>query len=104
MNALPPAIVSSLPSEFLDQMEIDTENWDAVLTLWEAKAARESPASLAEFHAWQRAFHAKRGEVLVRVSALERYSHHEWGELHASIEQAWGELGTAYESARKRFC
>ncbi len=103
MNALPAAIASSLPSEYLDQMEIDTENWDATLALWEAKATRESPTALAEFHAWHRAFHAKRGEVLQRVSALERYSHHAWAEVRAGVEQAWGELRAGYESARKRF-
>jgi hypothetical protein len=51
MNALPAAVVSSLASEYLDQMQIDTESWDASLALLEAKAVRDSPASLAELHA-----------------------------------------------------
>ncbi len=42
-------------------------------------------------------------QVLQRVSALERYSHHAWAEVRAGIEQAWGELRAVYESARKRF-
>ena len=103
MNSLPAAVVASLPSEYLDQMEIDTDSWDASLALWEAKAVRESPAALAEFHAWHRAFHTKRGEVLQRVSALERSSHHAWDEVRAAIEAAWGELRASFERARVRF-
>ncbi len=89
--------------EYVKKLKTQLDQWNAEVTMWEAKAQGAQASVKQEYEKQLKALHGRRDEAMVQLKLVQNASTEAWRDMMRGADQAWKSMHDAFNQAKSHF-